>query len=381
MTSNSRKIYIIKFLTILFFVNFGPAAMSQETDREFSEIKFHETTDSTYFLDAINNDKIRLEKDPFNKNSLNINVDNKAGLTGSVKVNTYEEDDIFYDKFYIPTKQNLNVRAEFSQDLNSFLDFNTGLSVQSSSNRVEKMPDISNLNVSTDIVPHHKIYVGQTRVYDESSPSLELFNTVESRYGLKSFEEAGDIDLKLSKENGLINYSAGAYNLNKSRTEQALNQETSVAGGYASLNPFNYLSGPGELQFGGGYFTNKHTAKGRLNQENIYSVFTGYKFSRFIVRGEFLREDNGLRENQTSDSWHLSNRIAVTDNLNLKTGFKQYEETSSTESNVGFEYSFKDSPVLKNENLQIKFDASFRKGEEWGNNDSERFGIKTKYLF
>ena len=225
------------------------------------------------------------------------------------------------------------------------------------------------MNVSTEIIPDHKIYFGQARITEDNSPSLALFDTIENKYNLNKFGSADDIDLKISKNSGFLDYSAGVYNLNK---------KNAVSGGYTTFKPLHALPQTGNLEIGGGYFTNQTTAKNKTAQENTYSVFTGYKFKRFSTKSEFLRKDYAYNDGQYSDSLHFSNKFAFTKNLNLTAGYQLFKETKSTVNDVGLEYSI-DSANIKN--FKLELNASFIQYQEKDSQNSQRLGIKTKYSF
>lgn len=384
---NNNKNFYTKIFILLFFTTFftSPSPCQENKDR-FSEIHLQENNNSVYFLDAIKNDKVELEKNYYGKDRHKIELDNGKDLKALIEFNVKKDKSSL---FYEDTGENLDTKIDFNKKINSFMELNTDIYAYDLNNRSNTPMEISDFNISTEIIPSHKIQFGQTSLARESEETpLAIFETVENRYELDKFESMEDIDIKLIKEKGFLNYSAGAYNLNK--TSSSLNRssltndlyrESSIAGGHAAINPLQPFSDIGNLQMGGGYFTNQHAVDDIFNKEDIYSVFTGYKIDRFLIRGEYLRKKTGLSDGQISDSWHLLNKFALTDTLNFTTGFKNYNSTNSTESNVGFEYSFKETPIIKNENLKLEFDASFRSGEEWGGNDSERFGIMTKYNF
>lgn len=374
MSLKNCKLYKKGLVFIAIFIFSCQSAFSEDL---FSEIHLKSQDKSIYFLDAIKSESVNREKNYAGKDHVKMNFDNNKDLQGLIEINVKEDKTPFFRE---NASQKFDAKAGVSKKINSFLDFNTEVSVTDLNNHSNIPAEVNKLNFSTDILPGHKLYFGQTTLYEKSSPSLVIFDKIEREYKLKNFESAEDIDLKLSGNKGFLNYSAGAYNINKTGSVDRWDKETSVAGGYASLNPLYPLSGIGDLQMGGGYFTNEYAINSESDKENTYSIFTGYKFDRFSVRGEFLREQNSLYDTQISDSWHLLNKFAVSDTFSFKTGFKQYEERNSTESNIGFEYSFKETPFIDNENLKLEFDATFRRGEQWENGDSERFGIKTKYL-
>ncbi len=343
-----------------------------------SEIYLPEAAKPDYFLNSIQNESFEFEKNYYGKDSVKFNIDNKPNLRGSIELNVKDDKNVL---FYGQNQRKFDVNADLSTSLSPFLDLNTDISLTDLDSRSELPSKISNFNLSTDILPYHKLYFGQASLDDPFSGSLAIFDAVEDKYNLGSFRSMEDIDFKLSKQNGFLNYSAGAYNFNKSSSQRSPASTTPITGGYAAINPFYSSTGSGNLQLGGGYFTNRYAVENDLNREDTYSLFTGYRFSRLAIKGEFLRENRGLYDTQISDSWHFSNKFTLTDYLSIKAGFKQYQETDSTESNFGFEYSFKQTPLINSEHLRLELDASVRRGEQWGNTDSERFGIKTKYSF
>ncbi len=378
MSSKKNKFCLEILAAIIISLFFTFSVFGKEFKDEFSEIKLLEADQPEFFLNAIKNENIHLEKNYYDKDRFKYNINNESNFKGLIELDLKEDKNTF---LYENTEQKFDTKVDFFENLNPFMDLNTEISLYELNNRSNGPMEISNFNVSTNILPYHKLYFGQTSLNDGSCSPLAIFDMMEEQYKLGNFESVEDIDLKISKNRGILNYSAGAYNLNKTGSEKDLIRQTSVAGGHASINPFYKLKGLEDVQIGGGYFTNQHSVKNESDKENAYSVFTEYKFNRFSVRGEFLRKRSGLYNEQISDSWHFSNKFVLTDTLNFKTEFKRFEETDSLESNVIFEYSFKEVPIVENENFKLEFDASFRRSKEWGSNDRERFGIKTKYQF
>jgi hypothetical protein len=311
---------------------------------------------------------IALEEIHFKKNESETKINDNSFSKGNVKLDLKEDKKAFGENFS---------KAEFSNKINSFLDFNTGLSIKNNSS--EKNLNISDFNFSTGIIPYHKMYIGQVSA-NNNSPSSSLFNAIEKKHNLGSFNSFEDLDFKILKENGFINYSAGAYNINSGKNKDSINNRNPITGGWAAFNPFYGQSGMGQLQLGGGYFTN-NSALANPERENNYSIFAGYKLSRFALKGEVFRQNTGIEKTKTDDRWNLSNSIGITNRLNFKSEFEQNQYTNSAISNFGLEYSFKTNPLLTNDNLKIELDASLKNGEGRGTDEGKRFSIKTKYSF
>jgi len=371
------NIYKILLFSIFSCLNFP--AYGQEVGAELSEIKLDTSIESNYFIDAVKNENLNF----IDKNNLEFNLNSTPELKGrvefginersSIKFNIDETDKnkVFSDK----SKESLDINADFSSKLTNDIDINTDVSLQNMNNHSNNRIKISDFNISTEIIPHHKLYFGQVGISDKNSSSLAIFDELDDQYNLAKLQSVEDVDLKIEKDSGLINYSVGIYNLNNTETE--LRKNKSISGGLASFKPFHQYSKAGELQVGGGYFTNQHSIKNELDREDAYSIFSGYKFSRFSLRGEFLRKNSVFYEGQYSDSWHFTNKFAVTKNLDFKTGFKQFEETGSTINDVGFEYA----PFFKDNRLKFELNASFIKLQENSTKDSRRLNIKIKYSF
>ncbi len=207
--------------------------------------------------------------------------------------------------------------------------------------------NVQDENLYAEIVPYHRLYFGNVSIYEEQTS----FSNIKS---------PTDVGIKIQGGNGLINYSTGIYNIQKS-------------GAWASVNPLHHLPEAGKLDIGTGFYTNRLGIENETEQVNSLNLFTGYKFKRFSTRGEFIRKDYTFYDDEFYDIWKFSNRLKITENLSLKAGYREYEQTNSMVNDYGVEYSLG--------NIKLELETSLIKYFDNPENDSERFQVKTRYAF
>lgn len=256
------------------------------------------------------------------------------------------------------------LKLEFQGEIAPHLKYSSNINAYNMFDRVDGGEVYHNSYIYTDIVPNHKIYFGQAKLSHNEGNTLNFIADMENSNGLN------DIGVKIGGDHDILNYSIGAYNSPDTNSET----NSIATGGTIAIKPFSMTDKLGELQIGTGYYS-------KQQQEMIqstYGLFSGYNFKFISLRGEVARKQDSLSQLPT-DSFHFSNSLRVTPNLNFITKFNQVLETQEQKNDFAIEYKAGKNSIIKIDHLRFELSASQIKDSTY--DGRRRYGFKTKYLF
>ena len=228
--------------------------------------------------------------------------------------------------------------------------------------------------VSTDLIPHHTIYLGQTRVpigY-EGTLSATVLETLDRSQISRKFSDTRDLGIKAAGNWNFVDYSIGTYNGNGQNSADT-NNDLTVAS-WLVLKPLYKYPQLGKLEVGGGYEIGKNS----VSNQNISSFYTGYKYKKYGIRGEYAFSNGYTTADQKANGWYIHNSYDLTKKLQLIARYDQFDPNTKTAKDLISEYVLGSSYLLA-DNVKLQLNLVYVNNQAGRN--SERAGILTQYKF
>ncbi len=351
---------------------------------KIEEVKYNSTDNNTGFIEKnftqkhSAGDKLKINTKVINEKKFNDNevielkFETPEHNDSSIQLKVQKKLDNNTNTFNIK-ESNLLIKGEVS----NYVGYHSNLNLNKLINDKPTSKEmLDNTYISSKILPRHTIFVGsKLQNVDSSDPFDEISDSVGSTSDYSSYVD--NLDVKLGGNWNFLDYSLAAYDINDELKNNASINEIKSSG-WAVLKPFYKKPKLGNLEVGSGYYSDANKEVSR----KILSFYSRYKLSRFTIQGKFYRNNCETMERTTSDNWSVSNSIALTNNLNIKTAHNRKNSNQPNQqiiNNLGIEYSLEDSKLLKINNMKLELDASFV--QNMNTENSQRFKIQTKYFF
>ena len=230
--------------------------------------------------------------------------------------------------------------------------------------------------VSTDILPHHNIYLGQSRVpigY-EGTLSAPVLDTIDKSQISRNFSDTRDLGIKTVGSWSLIDYSVGAFNGDGQNTNDT-NRDMNIAT-WAVIKPLYKYPRFGKLELGGGYNIGR---KDTLEHQNVMSYYAGYKYKRYAIRGEYASANSYLANDVKARGWYVHNSYDITKKIQLIARFDQFDPNFRTDNNLVTESTLGTAYYLSGNNLKLQLNLVHV--DDRAGKNSNRLGVQTQYKF
>lgn len=240
---------------------------------------------------------------------------------------------------------------------------------------------------STDLIPHHTVYLGQTMVpigYEGPMNPLSI-ETVDKSQISRYFTDMADLGVKTQGDWDYISYSLGAYNGNgQNRTDS--NRDLALSS-WAVVKPFAKHPELGKLELGGGYYTGNKNDISSINNLNFYrhiaSFYTGYKYKKYAIWGEYATarakgaNDFGSYA-ASARSFYIHNSYYITPKLQALFRFDQFDPSTKARGDFIREYTLGTNYILT-DNLLLML--SLVEATNQAAKNSQRVEIMTQCTF
>ena len=249
---------------------------------------------------------------------------------------------------------------------------------------------LRDIYISTDILPKHKIFVGQMArpVGEEAVLSPMEINFIDysqaSRKLLSNSAAMGvpynhDVGVKIDGDWGLIDYSAGAFN-GVGQNAFDIDRNMTIAG-KASINPLYKKPEWGSLKLGGSILNGYHSSValvGNGYQENIFGAHASYTYKKLCVSGELLGKDGFSSRGQDARAFFVDTIYSLNDKIQLLGRYDSFNPDTiisgdgTDEYVAGLNYLFRDN---------MMFMVNFVYVNNKFGKDSNRIGILSQVMF
>ncbi|MFH0702618.1 MAG: hypothetical protein V2B14_03655 [bacterium] len=341
--------------------------LSKETQRLVGRISNLETS-----VDKLQGSVSTLEK--ADQSGFKHDFGEKFKINGALQVqytgNIKKGVDNYASNFSFPESE-----ISFSGKLFPHLTYQTGLKVNrnftSSANGL-----LGDAYIATDIIPHHTFYLGQSRTpigYEGVQGTLAL-DTIKRAQIAANFSNNRDMGIKLAGNWKFVDYTLGAFNGNGQNTNDTTNSDLDI-GSWLVFKPLYMCPQLGSLELGGGYYLGKNATY----SNETAGFYSGYKYKKYAIRGEYAIKDGYTTANRRADGWYVHNSYLLTDKIQLVARFDQFDPNAKVGKDLSNEYTLGGNYFLSNQNLKLQFNLGYVDNQ--AGKDSERISVLTQYKF
>ncbi|OGI02014.1 MAG: hypothetical protein A2104_01195 [Candidatus Melainabacteria bacterium GWF2_32_7] len=241
--------------------------------------------------------------------------------------------------------------------------------------------------VSTDILPHHTIFVGQTRapIGVEGTTSPFALNTIDRSQIARNFSDYRDMGIKVAGTFPIVDYYLGAYNgAGQNYKDYSSNMGF---GGWVTAKPLYKLPEYGKLEIGGGAYRQNNgnttnTALSTRYETQTYGAAIGYKYKKFGIKNEyaFRRGYGATASNGTipvAKGMFVETTYDLTPKMQLLAKYDVFNP--SNKQNTNTEYTLGTNYFFAGNNIKLQVDGVAVSNQQ--GKDSKRLMVLTQYMF
>lgn len=298
----------------------------------------------------------------------------KFKITGGVQAqfagNFKKGIDNYPSNFAIPYSQ-----VAISGNITPHVDYFTGLVPSRAFDGSGGNGLVEEMYVSTDIIPKHKVYLGQTYIPMGYEGPMYAFaiDTIDKAQISRKFYGYQDLGILVKGDWDIFSYSIGGYNGNGTYLGDSTNSDLDLVT-WASIKPLKKLPQYGNLEFAGGFQLGKNS---NFNH-NTVGFYSGYQYKRAKIYGEYAFADGYLNYNQKAKGWYISSMYNLTDKLSLLARFDNFDPDKYLNNDRTTEYTVGSNYALTN-NVSFYLNLVHVSNQEA--KDSDRLGVVTQVTF
>lgn len=278
--------------------------------------------------------------------------------------------DNYPPNFRIPVSE-LGVKGK----LNTHLDFVANFQPSRYYDSTTTKTMMGDVYISSDLIPHHTMYLGQTRVpigYEGTVSTLAL-DTIDRAQIARNYSDTRDIGIKAAGNWTFADYYLGAYN--GSRYQSKDNNSNMDLAGWINIKPLAKTPQFGKLELGTGYVL----GEGNYDYSTL-GWYAGYKYKKFGAKYEAAYSDGGYgAADRKSSGWYTQTSYDLTKKLQLIGRLDRFDPNRNTDNNIITEYTLGSNYFMSNNN--IKFQLNYVLVDNQAAKDSTRIVAQTQYNF
>jgi opacity protein-like surface antigen len=236
---------------------------------------------------------------------------------------------------------------------------------------------LDDLFVSTDIIPHHQVQLGQIWLpFGLEAPMYNMdIDFIEYSQISRNMGQGLDTGTQIIGDWGLVNYTAGVFNGNGQNTTD--NNHGLGYAGQVNIKPFYKHPGLGDLLIGGSGLSR------RTNTNNVRGIggYVSYDIGKFGIKFEYMDVD-GLNGSSQFEGrgYYTDLKYRFNDKLTLLTRFDEYSPSIHDGGMASYEYVFGTNYQLM-DNVLLMANYTYADRRAPGSKDSSRLGLMTQVQF
>lgn len=289
----------------------------------------------------------------------------------------------FPPNFSIPISD-LRINGKLANHLNFMIEPVLSRTWGGSSVTTTSGGQLGDIYVSTDILPHHTVYFGQTRVPIgiEGTSSPFALDTIDRSQIARNFSDYRDTGVKIAGTFPLVDYYAGAYNGSGQHYKDSTNGM--AFGGFVTLKPLYNVPKYGKLELGGGYYRqqNAQTITATRYESQTVSAALNYKYKKIGLKNEWAyRHGYGAiaANGDVPDAKGLFSQVTydLTKKVQLLAKYDVFNPINKQNCNT--EYTIGTNYFLADNNIKFQIDGVAVSNQS--GRDSKRLMILTQFMF
>ena len=269
---------------------------------------------------------------------------------------------------------------------------------------------IADCFAATDIIPHHTLMFGQTRVptgYEATLSPANVDTVMKSQIARLStgYGDQWDMGLKLAGKWKYFDYFAGVYDGSGLNSISYTNSGMKYSG-WGVLKPFaGHETQLGALELGGGLtyngsatgvYVHDGSSISYTNTSNLVNYYGSWKYGKFGVRTEIAYADGigyslsgtggsgqtvvgSAAAGNRSNGWYVEPSYYLTKKLQIVAKYDQFNPDRQTTDNLIREYTVGSNYYLANNNLKLQLNLV--EVENQAAKNSQKIVVQTQYAF
>jgi len=270
---------------------------------------------------------------------------------------------------------------------------NTAATNTSTSNSIGGI--LGDAYVSTDIIPHHKVLLGQSRIPIgiEGTMSPYSLNSIDRSQISRNFSDYRDMGVKVTGSWDMADYYLGAFN-GSGMNYKDYNNSMGV-GGWLVVKPLYKLPKYGKLELGGGYYRqgNGSTTNSSLASKfetHSYGFNLGYKYKKHNLRSEFAVRNGYVTKERVANGLYAEYMYELSPKVQLLAKYDVFDPYGNgyaagavadalTKKSLNTEYTLGVNYLPAKNNIKFQFDGVYVNNRSY--NDSFRLMALSQYVF
>lgn len=293
----------------------------------------------------------------------------------------------FAPNFSIPTSD-LRISGKMAPHLNYLTQINPNRTWSNSVSSTTTSPAIGGLfgdaYVSTDIIPHNTVMLGQTRIPIgiEGTLSPYSLNTIDRSQVARSFSDYRDMGVKVAGTYPLVDYYAGVYNGSGMNYKDY--SSTMGGGGWLVFKPLYKLPKYGKFDIGGGYYrqmngnTTNTTLASRFETQT-YGFNLGYKYKKHGLKSEYLYRKGYSSQDRIAKGIFAEYTYDLTPKIQLLTKYDTFDPNQRVANDLNTEYTLGMNYFVAGTNIKLQLDGVYVNNKSY--TDSFRVMALTQFVF
>lgn len=238
--------------------------------------------------------------------------------------------------------------------------------------------------VSTDILPHHLVYFGQTRtpIGIEGTTSPALLNSIDRSQIARNFSNFRDIGIKVAGNWPLFDYTIGAFNGSGENYKDV--SDSMAFGGWVVAKPLYKLPQYGKLEIGAGYYrqgngNSTNTALSSRYETQTWGTSLGYKYKKVGLKSEWAIRRGYASQDTVARGMFVETTYDLTKKVQLLAKYDIFDPNQRGIHNINTEYTLGTNYFMANNNIKFQVNGVAVSNQAGG--DSKRLMVLTQYLF
>jgi len=225
---------------------------------------------------------------------------------------------------------------------------------------------LNNAYVWTDIIPHHKVQVGQfwLPIGEEGPCSPENLDLAEKSQISRNFSNLKDTGAQIQGNTKFVDYKAAVFNGQGYNSADTVNSSMDY-GFWGVVKPLALHPEYGSLKLGGGYYngslgTGTRATTFASRNHDTASYYAEYRYKKLGLKGEYAVKDGySSTYNKKADGFYAQTDYFLTDKIQLLARYDTFRRDIDIINSESKEYTAGLNYFMNNKNLKFQFNYVF----------------------
>ena len=238
--------------------------------------------------------------------------------------------------------------------------------------------------VSTDIIPNHIVYLGQTRtpIGIEGPQSPTTMDTIDKAQIARNFSDGRDIGIKVAGTYPMADYFLGVYNGSGQNYRDV--SSNMALGGWAIAKPLYKLPKYGKLELGTGYWRQQNgnstnTTLSSRFETQTWGANLAYTYKKVGLKSEWAMRRGYTAQSQIARGMFTQATYDLNKKVQLLAKYDIFDPNQRSADNTLSEYTLGTNYFFAGNNIKLQVNAVAVQNPL--SKDSKRIMVLTQYAF